>query len=224
MKQVHFQESGDFMAWTLDSAVERHKEAPYTFYIPSDEVLDRLQAGDLVKLIFMAEETLDNGCEAERMWVKIVERNASDFRGELVNHPVYLDSLQYGDMIRFNAVHICSTQLEDPHAKEMDDYYNYKVIVSKDVLEREQFNFMMKDEPNNEQDTGWTFFSGYEDDDYNADSTNFQVVSLGVVLNMDDSIIPYLDAEPPSAYERDVESGKFVFVEDYDWDTYYSES
>ncbi|MBU7317035.1 DUF2185 domain-containing protein [Paenibacillus oleatilyticus] len=211
------------MAWILDNAVDRHKEAPYTFYIPGEEVLYRLQAGDLVKLIFMAEETLDNGCGAERMWVKIVERNASDFRGELVNHPVYLESPQYGNMICFNSVHICSTQLEDPRAKEMDYYFDYKVIVSNDVLEREQFNFMMKDDPNNEHDTGWVFFSGYEDDDYNADSANFQVVSLGVVLNMDDSIIPYLDAAPPSAYERDLESGKFVFVEDYDWDAYYDE-
>jgi len=208
------------MSWTLENIEECHKESPYTFYLPSNEVLSKLKVGDQVKLIFISDEVLDNGCRAERMWVEITEINGDFFRGMLRNSPHFMESPKHGDVIEFHSKHICSTLYEDPASRSMDVYFDSKVIVSNDVLERRQFNFMLRDDPNSEQDTGWTFFSGYEDDDFNSDSANFQVVSLGVLLNMDDSILEFLDASPPCAYERDG-SGRFVVVDDYDWEHYY---
>lgn len=92
------------MTWRLDNAVELHKEAPYTFYLPSEHIIEQLKAGDLVKLIFKSEVDLENGYDGERMWVEIIERTESDFRGKLVNQPFYLKSLQYGDIINFNSI------------------------------------------------------------------------------------------------------------------------
>jgi len=40
--------------WTLDDVSPRAVDAPYTFYLPSKELLAQLQAGDIVKLIFYA--------------------------------------------------------------------------------------------------------------------------------------------------------------------------
>ncbi|WP_314588324.1 DUF2185 domain-containing protein [Paenibacillus terrigena] len=207
------------MKWKLDSVVKLHKESPYTFYLPSDQVISQLKVGDLVKLIFMAEETFDNGCNAERMWVEILERNESDFLGKLANQPYYLSSLQYGDMIDFKSEHICSTQLDDPNSKDMDYYFDKKITVSNDVLSRNEFNFMLRFEPDNEHDLGWVFFSGYEDDEFYANPKNFQVISVGKMLNIDDSILVFLD-NPETfhcAYERDKDTKKIVKLENYDF-------
>ena len=43
------------MSWYLDNVYEINKEAPYTFYLPSSEVLEKLKIGDLVKLIFVSK-------------------------------------------------------------------------------------------------------------------------------------------------------------------------
>ncbi|NQX64751.1 DUF2185 domain-containing protein [Paenibacillus alba] len=207
------------MTWKLDSAVEIHKESPYTFYLPSDQVISQLKVGDLVKLIFMATETFDNGCQAERMWVEILERDETDFRGKLANQPYYLSSLQHGDLIDFKSEHICSTQLEDPYSKDMDYYFDKKITVSNDVLSRNEFNFMLRFDPDNEHDLGWVFFSGYEDDEFSANSENFQVISVGKMLNMDDSILEFIDVSETlhCAYERNKDTGNLTKIENYDW-------
>jgi len=210
-------ESGKVMTWKLDNAVELHKKSPYTFYLPSEQIVQQLQAGDKVKLIFMSETVLENGYEGERMWVEIMERAGNDFKGKLVNQPFYLDSLQYGDIIHFSSIHICNTQLDDPYSKEMDFYFENKITVSNDVLARNEFNFMLRFEPNDESDLGWVFFSGYEQDDFNTDPDNFQVISVGKMLNIDDSILEFLHDSIPCAYEREAASRKLLKVENYDF-------
>ncbi|MCS7460854.1 hypothetical protein N0M98_11945 [Paenibacillus doosanensis] len=44
------------MSWSLENAEACHREAPYTFYVPSRQLLGRLAAGDRVKLIFKLED------------------------------------------------------------------------------------------------------------------------------------------------------------------------
>lgn len=41
------------MSWYLDNVYELNKESPYTCYVPSLEVLEKVKVGDLVKLIFV---------------------------------------------------------------------------------------------------------------------------------------------------------------------------
>ncbi|MFE5321615.1 DUF2185 domain-containing protein [Paenibacillus sp. NPDC056579] len=205
------------MTWKFDNVVELHKESPYTFYLPSEHVIEQLKVGDLVKLIFLSDVTLENGYEGERMWVEIIERTELDFRGKLANQPFYLKSLQYGDIVNFKSIHICNTQLDDPHSKEMDYYFDNKVTVSNDVLLKNEFNFMLRFEPDNESDLGWVFFSGYEQDDFNSDPNNFQIISVGKMLNIDDSILEFLNDNIRCAYERDTDSKKLLKIEDYDF-------
>ena len=78
---------------------------------------------------------------------------------------------------------------------------------------------MLRDNSRKEGDSGWTIFSGYESDEYINDFNNLQIVSLGVVLNIDDSILPFIHDEPLCAYERN-KNGQFYKIEDYDWDSY----
>lgn len=154
------------------------------------------------------------------MWVEIMERRNEIFKGKLKNDPIYMTDLCFDDEVVFKTENICDTMYDDPASVIWDFYMDMKAIVSNDVLERNEFNFMLKDEPNNDSDTGWTFFSGYEEGQYNQDSNNFQYVSIGKLLNIDDSILSFLDIEPYCAFERDQESKSFYEVLDYDWDAY----
>ncbi|QYR24157.1 DUF2185 domain-containing protein [Paenibacillus sp. sptzw28] len=211
------------MAWELVSVYERNRETPYTFYVPSSLVIESLAIGDLVKLIFVSDDEHDD-YSGERMWVELTQITDEGFKGILTNQPIYISDLNLGDEIDFSADHICDTLLEDPEVPKWDYYFDKKVVVTTDVLERRLFNFIMRDTPRDDIDTGWTFFTGYESEDANGDSDNFQVVSLGAVLNMDDSIIDLLDDEPLCAYERNIKNNKFYKVHDYDWDSYLGES
>lgn len=206
------------MDWYLDNVESLHKEAPYTFYIPSKEVLNQLKVDDYVKLIFTTQVAEADGYRGERMWVQITAINGNRFEGVLDNEPDRLP-ITPGTIVSFGMEHICQTEYEEPDGDKWDYYTDTFVIVSADVLEREEFHFMLRDEPNGEGDSGWSFLSGYEDDEYLSDTDNFLVVSIGVVLNIDDSILPILHQPPLCAYERD-EEGTFQEIEDYDWDGY----
>ncbi|HHT7190591.1 TPA: immunity protein Imm33 domain-containing protein, partial [Bacillus cereus] len=189
------------MSWYLDDVYELNKEAPYTFYLPSPEVLGKLKVGDLVKLIFVTKDEEEDGFHGERMWVEITEMNEGKLIGKLDNEPYRL-SLKIGDEISFGVENICDTEYDDPASSDWDFYFDTKVIVSNDVIEKEEFNFLIKDNPTVEGDPGWSILSGYESDEYVNNPENFQIISVGVILNIDDSILEFLEEPPLCAYER----------------------
>ena len=61
-------------SWRLDDAEAIAAAAKYTFYKPSRQVLDKLEVGNLVKLIFTFEQADPQQPNAERMWVIITEK------------------------------------------------------------------------------------------------------------------------------------------------------
>lgn len=206
------------MGWYLENVYEIKLEAPYTFYVPSKEVIDQLKPGDIVKLIFTADKGKD-GFIGERMWVEITERTGHAFKGELNNEPFIVESLELGTEIAFGAENICDTEYEDPWAEDLDAYFDTKVLVSNDVLERKEFNFLLRDKAEEPEDSGWTIMTGFEDEEELNDPEQFHYIAIGVVLNMDASILSFVHDEPLSAYERNGE-GRFEKVEDYDWSEY----
>ena len=56
--------------------------------------------------------------------------------------------------------------------------FDTKVIVSNDVLEKREFNFMLKGDSREEGDSGWSILSGYESDDYVNDPKTFKLFQL----------------------------------------------
>ncbi|MEI5907419.1 DUF2185 domain-containing protein [Bacillus spongiae] len=206
------------MSWYLDNVFDLNKASPYTFYVPSSKVLEKLKIGDLVKLIFVTENPEDEGFRGERMWVQISTIKGEKFNGKLDNEPQHVP-LNLGDEISFGIQNICDTEYEDPNSTDWDFYFDALVTVSNDVLEKREFNFMLRDYPHGEGDFGWSILSGYEDDDFLSDSENFQIISIGVILNIDDSILDFIQEPPLCAYERN-ERGDFYKIDDYDWETY----
>src|SRR5262245_39540766 len=93
--------------WYLDDIEDTHARHPDTFHIPSLEERRGLAIGRSVRLHFVFDEPMEDGCTAERMWVTITEKRGTDeFRGSLENEPAYIKSLSAGDTISFKVCHI----------------------------------------------------------------------------------------------------------------------
>src|SRR5262245_4049007 len=97
--------------WELVDADPIAAESPYTFYKPSRDLIARIRAGELVKLIFRFDSSDPKAPSAERMWV-LVEDVLSDggFRGRLDNEPRYITDLRLNDSIVFRPCHIINTE------------------------------------------------------------------------------------------------------------------
>lgn len=75
--------------------------------------------------------------------------------------------------------------------------------------------FMYREEPIDAVDSGWSFLSGFEDDDYMDDPQRHGAYDVNTVANYDPTIIPLLDSAIGSVFEKRPESEVFVEVEDW---------
>jgi hypothetical protein len=209
--------------WYLEDARELAEVAPYTFYVPSPEVIAMLQPGDEVKLIFRCDEEFPEDDEediaVERMWVRITEIDGDDFRGELDNEPLAIPELQPGEAIEFASYHIIDTQREDPVPNIVQQYAASCFVTARVLYDEQPVGVLYREDPDEADEvmpdfSGWNIMAGDEDDDYLEDPDNWHYVSLGSVLNIDDRFIDVLEAPFDSEFEYAAEQGAFVEVED----------
>jgi hypothetical protein len=69
--------------------------------------------------------------------------------------------------------------------------------------------YMSREEPDNDEDSGWQFFAGVESQEYSDNTENFAIFDVNTIANHDPDVILLLDAPVGSAFERDPESGRF---------------
>ena len=91
----------------LESGIERHREAPISFWIPDDDEKAEVRPGDAVKLMWSVR-----GLPGERMWVKVTHRHGDHFVGAIDNYPVcvYRD---FGETVSFHVDHIIGCDFYD---------------------------------------------------------------------------------------------------------------
>ncbi len=82
------------------------------------------------------------------------------------------------------------------------------------TVDGEPVRYMYREAPDNDVDSGWRFLAGTEDQAYLDDSANIGLYDVNTIANYDPAIIPLLDALEGSAFERRIEDGEFVPVED----------
>jgi len=70
------------------------------------------------------------------------------------------------------------------------------------VVDGAQVGYMYRDKPTREQDSGWRFFAGDEDEQYMADLQRHGVYDVNTIVNYDPDVFPWLDAEVGSRFER----------------------
>jgi len=201
-------------SWHLADAEQIAKGAKYTFYKPSKAVYEKLQPGNVVKLIFEFESEDEDTPSGERMWVIITEINNGKYKGTLANEPFYIEDLEYEDEIEFEEKHIVATDIDDPE-ESIAEKYIHRCYVSNQVLEEgKSVKYFYREEGKGEvkdgtMDSGWIIMSGEETQEYADNDDNFQFVSLGAVLRQDDSIVNLLDAPVGSAFGWDDEKQIF---------------
>lgn len=70
--------------------------------------------------------------------------------------------------------------------------------------------YMYREEPRNERDSGWRFFSGLEDDAYMATPSFHAVYDVNTIANYDPTIVIFLDAPIGSEFEKEDPGSQFV--------------
>lgn len=90
------------------------------------------------------------------------------------------------------------------------------VLATKMLVDgKKRVRFMYREHPDNDQDSGWRFFCGDEDDEYVSIPDNIAVYDINTILAFDKSIVPYLNAAIGTAFERENENDCFAVNEDF---------
>lgn len=84
------------------------------------------------------------------------------------------------------------------------------------VVENMKVAYMYREEPDFEKDSGWRFFAGNESPEYLSDPQNLGIYSLNTIANYDPDIIPLLNEEVGSEFERSQEGEEFVEADSED--------
>ncbi|MES2724584.1 MAG: DUF2185 domain-containing protein [Pseudomonadota bacterium] len=195
--------------------------APYTFFLPSHAELAGVRSGDVVKLMFeYAQET--QKWAVERMWVIVHVADGETLKGELNNDPDEPTSpLQAGNQVIFQRHHIVSIEAPDSGTATLPiaqrEYWE-RCLVDECVLEgSEPVEVLYREKPDMQQDgdrypdSGWRIRGRMQNaTDEEIDNRKAAYVSVGAVLNKDDSWLPFLDAAIGTRLMRDFTADIYV--------------
>ncbi len=96
--------------------------------------------------------------------------------------------------------------------KDLATGHGYCIASDAITVEGEQVGYMYKEKPDEEDDSGWRFFSGYETDEYLENPDNCGLHDVNSIANFDKDIIPFLDSPYNSAFERSDSCMVFIQV------------
>ncbi len=86
------------------------------------------------------------------------------------------------------------------------------IATDKITVEGELVDYMVREEPMNEIDSGWQFFSGTETQEYVDDPNNSAIYDVNTIANYDRAIIPYLNLPAGAQLERIRGTDKFQMI------------
>lgn len=85
------------------------------------------------------------------------------------------------------------------------------VLATKMLVEgKRKVRYMYHEEVTNPQDSGWRFFCGDEDDNYVNTPDNIAIYDINTILEIDKSVLPYLNCSIGIALEREDENATFT--------------
>lgn len=94
-------------------------------------------------------------------------------------------------------------QVTERMVRFMRNNFGY-VLATKIVAEKkEKVQFMYREEPDNNEDSGWRFFAGSEGQEYVDNSENINIYDINTILKIDPDIEKYLDFAVGSVFERE---------------------
>ena len=214
-----------FGRYTVDDPRPIADQAPYTFYLPSENELLALAPGDLVKLIFQSHPP---GAEwdVERMWVTVTLVSGDRFVGTLNNEPLDMPQIRHRSRIHFRRHNVIDIIWADdrcisPPPKPERRWYWERCMVDTCVTEGGvPVEYLYREVPDLQNegdrypDSGWRIRGDARNvlnDD--LDNREAEYVALGRVLNTDDSWLSLIDEPVGSAFLRDWTTGSYIACE-----------
>lgn len=85
------------------------------------------------------------------------------------------------------------------------------------VNNRLKVRFMYREQPDNESDSGWRFFSGFESDEYVNNPDNIGLYDINTIVAIDSDVVPLLKSPIGSAFEREAATQPFVESKDFEF-------
>ena len=89
------------------------------------------------------------------------------------------------------------------------------VLATKMLIDNKRKVRFMYREKGKAGDSGWRFFCGDEDQKYTDNPNNIAIYDIQTVLDIDKSILPYINSFPGVAYERIDEEDTFRISTDF---------
>ena len=79
----------------------------------------------------------------------------------------------------------------------------YALAPKRLVNNKLKVRFMYREEPDDDSDSGWRFFSGDESDEYINNPKNIGLYDIETISRIDSDIIPLLSNDVGTAFERE---------------------
>jgi hypothetical protein len=86
------------------------------------------------------------------------------------------------------------------------------------TVDGRKVGYMYREEPRNDQESGWVFTAGQESQAYMDDAGNHGIYDVNTIANYDPDVIPLLDAPIGTAFERQGPSGRFAQIAGEPWE------
>ena len=100
-------------------------------------------------------------------------------------------------------------KLKENEIKELTTVKGGCIASDRITVDGQKVGYMYRENPTNEADSGWRFFSGDENDEYTNNPDNFNMLQLNTICNYDADIIPDLEKAVGTKLARDV-NGTFI--------------
>ena len=96
----------------------------------------------------------------------------------------------------------------DPTAVRKEVLGKFAFVSKKITQEGWKVGYMFRDDPEEDDDSGWQFFAGDEDDDYSDDPDNVEMIPVAAAVELDPVVMNYLGSPVGASFVR-VSSDEF---------------
>jgi len=100
--------------------------------------------------------------------------------------------------------------LAEKNIKELVKPMGYCVASDRITIDGEKVGFMYREKKEDEDDSGWRFIAGDEDEEFMENNLNFMMFDVNYIANLDPAIIPYLTYKTGNDLERVEGTDTFV--------------
>ena len=193
------------VGYRLGNAEDKHAASPRTFFIPSRAEREALSPGDHARLLFELLDPEEGDPAAERMWVQVTDAEGERYRGILTNAPGVITTISRGDPVDFGPEHVLTT-LADWTLLER------KIFVSRRSHDRDlRPGFVYREDPDNEDDSGWRALVGDESAEEVDDPGNVLLQAVGYLLDRWPELRPVFETDPANgAWAWDADGQQYV--------------